>query len=328
MLTVRRIVNVLRAEGSCLIARFGRVSVRHLPLFVSVEPANFCQLRCPECPVNSESVRNGLPARSGKMLFMELFDRLLEQVAPTATTMQFYFQGEPLLNPLLPEMVAKAHRVGLYTITSTNAQALTARKAHDLVAAGLDRIIVSIDGLSQESYAAYRTGGSLDKALEGLRLLCEAKDALKGRTLIELQCLRLRTNEHEWRLFLRRYRQLGADILVFKTAQLYDYAHGHPLMPSDTHYSRYLRTADGLYRPKNRLHPSSRTLCRRLWTGCVMDAEGNIRACCYDKGGEYIFGNVSEQPFPEIWFGDKANRFRHRVLFHRSGISICGNCGD
>ena len=57
----------------------------------------------------------------------------------------------------------KAHETGLYTIVSTNAQALTPEIAHDLVDAGLSRIIVSMDGLTQTSYNAYRVGGSLEK---------------------------------------------------------------------------------------------------------------------------------------------------------------------
>jgi MoaA/NifB/PqqE/SkfB family radical SAM enzyme len=60
--------------------------------------------------------------------------------------MQFYFQGEPLLNTHLPEMISLAHQTGLYTIVSTNAQALTQEMAEALVKSGLNRIIVSIDG--------------------------------------------------------------------------------------------------------------------------------------------------------------------------------------
>ena len=150
--------------------------MRHLPTFVSVEPANFCQLRCPECPVGKGKTENGKVKReSGKVMSMEVFEQVLKQVQETAHTMQFYFQGEPLLNKQLPAMIGKAHQAGLYTIVSTNAQALTMLMAQELVKSGLDRIIVSIDGFSEESYAAYRVGGSLHRALEGLEHLREAK---------------------------------------------------------------------------------------------------------------------------------------------------------
>ena len=69
---------------------------------------------------------------------MDVFERVLEQVQKTAHTMQFYFQGEPLLNRQLPEMITQAHQVGLYTIISTNAQALTLEMAKALVKSGLN----------------------------------------------------------------------------------------------------------------------------------------------------------------------------------------------
>ena len=91
-------------------------------------------------------------------------------------------------------MVKLAQNAGIYTIVSTNALAITPLLAERIMNAGLSRIIVSIDGLSEESYSAYRVGGSLHKALEGLIALRNAKDSIGSSTHIELQMLRLRTN--------------------------------------------------------------------------------------------------------------------------------------
>ena len=135
---------------------------------------------------------------------MDIFHRVLDNVKESAHTMQFYFQGEPLLNKQLPEMIAAAHQVGLYTIVSTNAQALNQPMAEALVKSGLSHVIVSIDGFSEESYAAYRVGGSLHKALEGLLFLRQAKDNWHSPIRIELQVLRLRSNEHEWQWIQRK----------------------------------------------------------------------------------------------------------------------------
>ena len=144
-------------------------------------------------------------------------------------------------------MVARAHQVGIYTIVSTNAQTISKELANALVKSGLSRIIVSIDGFSEETYTAYRVGGSLQKALEGLQFMRHAKETHHSAIRIELQVLRLRTNEHEWEWIRRNYKRLGATHLVFKTAQLYDYEHGNPLMPSNERYSRYKKGADGKY---------------------------------------------------------------------------------
>ena len=298
----------------------GVVRVRHLPTFVSIEPANYCQLRCPACPVGQRAANN--THHKAQNMSWDTYLRILTQVQATAHTIQFYFQGEPLLNPLLPKMIARARVAGLFTVVSTNAQALTRSMAHELVKSGLHRVIVSIDGFSEESYATYRVGGDLHRALEGLQFLREAKAEYGSSICIELQVLRLRSNEHEWEWIKRHYKALGATRLVFKTAQLYDYQHGHSLMPTDERYSRYKKGEDGTYhltRPRRRS-------CYRLWSGCVVTTTGEVLPCCYDKAGNHAFGSLMEQNLEQVWHNKNADDFRRQVLQDSHAIPICREC--
>lgn len=303
----------------------GLVHVRHMPTFLSVEPASVCQLRCPECPVGqanggaSGHSDIGLKAKGERLMAKEVWERVLREAGPYVHTIQFFFQGEPLLHPRLPDMIRDARAYHIYTIVSTNAQAMTPELAQQLMQAGLNRIIVSIDGLSPESYGAYRVGGSLERSLDALRWLREAKQKTGARCTIEMQCLRLRTNEHEWAEMQRRYRQLGADRLVFKTAQLYDYADGHPLMPTDLRYSRYLPGKDGKYH-RRPLRPG----CYRTWSGCVITTSGEVLPCCYDKQGAHSYGNIMQTSLCDLYQSESAQRFRRQALRHRH--AICQNC--
>lgn len=321
-----RSINRLRAEFSFLLSRFGHYRVRHLPCFASVEPAHCCQLRCPDCALGAGQTT------SGGLMSLDTFRRILPKLSPYIHTLQFYFQGEPLLNPDLPAMIALAHEQHLYTIVSTNAQALTPRLAKQLAEAGLNRIIVSIDGFSQESYEQYRVGGSLHKAMAGLQYL---RDAQRGhQPWIELQVLRLRSNEHEWSYVRHHYRAMGANQLTFKTAQFIDFEHGNPLMPSNPRYSRYEKLDTGHYQLKPKhptpLLPSSSTPllpCRRLWTGCVITTTGDVLPCCYDKGAQYAFGNLLQEDLATIFHSPRAHAFRQAVLSSRS-FPICHNCWE
>ena len=219
-------------------------------------------------------------------------------------------------------MIALASNAGVYTIVSTNAQALTPLLATQLMKAGLSRIIVSIDGLVEESYGTYRVGGSLQKALDGLAFLRQVKERMRSPTHIELQMLRLKSNENEWSTISQQYKELGADSLTFKTAQLYNYEHGHPLMPSDSRYSRYKIGKDGLYHIK---HQPNRS-CHRLWTGCVITVSGDVLPCCYDKESRFAYGNIYQNDLATIYQGEKANRFRKTILQKRFRPAICSNC--
>ena len=316
-LTRLRLLNAIRGYCSYALSRFGLVRIHHSPLFVSVEPAAVCQLHCPECPVGRRKGEGG-KVKGERLMSREVWERVLEQIAPCAHTVQFYFQGEPLLHSGLPQMIAEAHDKGLYTIVSTNAQAMTPELAEALVRAGLSRIIVSMDGLSEASYQAYRVGGSLEQCKNALRWLREAKGQYRS-PLIEIQCLRLRTNEHEWKRFRREYKALGADRLVFKTAQVHHYQNGHPLMPTNPRYSRYVQGADGLFRRR-----PIRKACLRAWTGCVITITGDVLPCCYDKAHKHAYGNIMETPLRELFNSQKANAFRRAALTHNP--QICQEC--
>ena len=317
VLTRSRALNALRAYVSYALSRFGSVRFAHKPLFVSVEPAAVCQLRCPACPVGLRNNEKPI-ANSQKLMSCEVWERVLREVSSYAHTIQFYFQGEPLLNKDLPRMIREAHDAGLYTIVSTNAQAMTQDMAQALVNSGLDRIIVSMDGLTDESYNAYRIGGSLEKCKEALKWLHEAKEKSQ-QPIIELQVLRLKTNEHEWGEFKRQYKLFGADRLVFKTAQLYDYADGHPLMPTNPKYSRYIQGTDGKYHRRK-----LRKGCFRVWSGVVITTNGDVLPCCYDKAHAYAYGNIMDAPLAELFTNEKAMSFRQAAM--NETPSICKEC--
>ena len=317
-LTKLRCINALKCYASYALSLIGSVRIVHRPLFVSVEPAAVCQLKCPECPVGKKGER--LKVKGERLMPRDVWERVLAEAAPYAHTMQFYFQGEPLLNKDLPRMIKEAHDAGLYTIVSTNAQALTEVTAEELVKAGLDRIIVSMDGLTAESYEAYRIGGDIEKCKAALRYLHEAKLKIKNYELkIELQCLRLRTNEYEWEDFKRAYKRLGADRLAFKTAQLYDYTDGHPLMPTSPRYSRYVKGTDGKYHRKK-----LKKGCLRVWSGVVVTTNGEVLPCCYDKAHAYTYGNIMESSLEELFSNEKAIAFRKAALQEQP--QICKEC--
>ena len=315
VLTRSRVSNALRTYVSYALNRLGSAlfhtpyTLHHTPLFVSVEPAAVCQLKCPACPVGLRHLEKPI-ANSQKLMSDDVWHRTLSEIRDTAWVIQFYFQGEPLLNPDLPTMIREAHEAGLYTIVSTNAQALTAQLAEQLVQSGLDRIIISMDGLTQESYSAYRIGGSLEKAKEALRWLHSRKSKVKSRKpIVELQVLRLKSNEHEWQEFKRVYKRLGADRLTFKTAQLYGYENGHPLMPTDPRYSRYIKGKDGLYHRR----PLGKG-CFRVWSGAVIATNGDVLPCCYDKDRAHAYGNIMNAPMKELFGNERAAAFRQAAM--------------
>jgi len=259
------------------------------------------------------------------MLQQEMFSKTIDQLKDTLTYLTFYFQGEPFLNPQFLEMVKYASAKGIYTATSTNAHFLKDEIARQTVESGLDRLIISIDGTSQDTYESYRVGGDLTKVIEGTKNIIAWKKKLKSATPhVIFQFLVVRPNEHQIPEVYKLADELGVNQVVLKTAQIYDYEQGSDLIPIQEKYSRYRKLSDGSYGIKNSLDNH----CWKMWHSCVITWDGKVVPCCFDKDAHFVLGDLNEQSFKEIWFGEKYNHFRASLLKSRSEIEICKNCTE
>ncbi len=320
-LTLRRLWNACLIYSSYyLSARTGRAMHRGMPLSLSVEPTTACNLRCPECPSGLRSF-----TRPTGNIALDLYEHVLAQLAPDLIFLTLYFQGEPYIHPHFLEMVRLAASKGLYTISSTNAHFLTEENARATVESGLDRLVVSLDGLSQETYESYRREGNLEEVLSGLRRLLKWKKRLKShKPHVVLQFLVLRPNEHEIPALRKLARELGVDELQLKTAQIYEYENGHPLIPTNLRYSRYKPAGNGRWVLKKNI----KNRCLRMWQGAVLTWDGRVLPCCFDKDARHQLGQIPLRSFREIWKGENYDAFRQKLLRAREGIDICRNCTE
>ncbi|MDR1678236.1 MAG: radical SAM protein [Prevotellaceae bacterium] len=318
---LNKLTNLFVVFGSYLLSLiFRKDLLQGKPIILSVEPVNFCNLHCPECPVGNKSVRRGMFS-----IQYNIFRKLIERIKHHTLYLTLYFQGEPFLHSDFPKLVAVARENGLYTASSTNAQSIDCETAKQTVLSGLNKLIISIDGTTQEVYEKYRVGGSLKKTIAAIKHLVYWKKQLHSQTpLIELQFLVFRHNEHQIADIKLLSKQLGADKLTLKTAQIADYKHGSSMMPLQEKFSRYRQSSDGSFYRKKKLH----NRCRRAFCGAVITATGDVLPCSYDKQSEYVFGNINEEPLHEIWHNEKARRFRKQILADRSVFPMCRNCTE
>lgn len=321
-LTIRRAWNAGKVLGSFYLSRWTRKPIQWgQPISVSFEPTTSCNLRCPECP-------SGLRAftRPTGMLKENFFTQTIDELHKDLLYLVFYFQGEPYLNPDFLSMVRYASGKGIYTATSTNGHYLNDENARRTVESGLDRLIISIDGATQETYQQYRVGGQLRKVVEGARNIVAWKKKLGSRTpYIFFQFLVVKPNEHEVKDIQQLARACGVEEVRFKTAQVYDYANDpNGLIPANNKFSRYKKDADGQYQLKHGLSNH----CWRLWHATVITWDGMVVPCCFDKDAQHKMGDLKGMPFREIWHNKEYVRFRTQILDSRKNIAICSNCSE
>jgi radical SAM protein with 4Fe4S-binding SPASM domain len=293
---------------------------RGLPISISIEPTTSCNLRCPECPSGLRSF-----TRPTGMLQENLFKKTIDELSETLLYLIFYFQGEPYLHPKFLDLVQYASKKGIYTATSTNAHYLTDENARKTVESGLDRMIISIDGTTQEVYEQYRVGGNLEKVIEGTKNILRWKKELKSKTPhVIFQFLVVKPNEHQLADVKKLAEELGVDEVGFKTAQIYDYKNGSDLIPTIDKYARYKQNTDGSYKIKNKLLDH----CWKMWHSCVITWDGLVVPCCFDKDAEYRLGDLKKKTFKEVWQSESYQNFRKSLTDSRAEIEMCKNCTE
>ena len=237
----------------------------------------------------------------------------------------YYFQGEPFINPSFLDMVRQAASRNIYTATSTNAHFLHDQLAKRTVESGLHRLIVSIDGTTQDTYEQYRIHGDLQKVIDGTKNVLRWKKTLNSKTPhVIFQFLVVKANEHQVQDVFALAAELGVDEVRLKTAQFYDFEHGNPLMPENEQYSRYRKQKNGTWKLKNKMYNH----CWRMWQGCVITWDGKVVPCCFDKDAQHQLGDLANADFNSIWKSEPYMQFRKSVLTARNEIDLCTNCSE
>jgi len=300
-----------------------RLRLRHvpgLPRVLMIEPTNECNLHCPLCPTGAGTLKRP----KGQMSF-ELYQHILADLDGSLERLMLYNYGEPFLHPRIFDMIAQARRAETHTRVSTNGLVFSrAHHADDLIASRLNYLRVSIDGATAETYNVYRVGGRFDRILEGVRLLQQRKRELgQSRPVVELQFIVMRHNEHELPAIRQIARDLGT-LLRVKSVGLGD-LNREPArsqwLPVQVPLRRY-EERDGRFE----LAGNSQTgyACDHPWHRLVVNWDGQVTPCCYDRDGVYEFGNAADG-IATVWNGERLQAFR-QALKSSSPPAICRRC--
>ena len=278
-----------------------------------IEPTNRCNFSCPLCDKGS-----GRLSRPEGIMSPEDLEKILLGAGPGLKMALLWNQGEPFINNKLTKMIRNLRERGIFTIVSTNGS-LVSRNAEDIVASGLDELIISLDGSRKETYDLYRKGGDFDKIIAGVKRLAEVRGN-SSKPLISLQFLLLKHNIDEIEEFKRLKKETGADRVLWKTVQVSNRSEADEYLPEDTQYTRYESRSD--LRVKKRGFD-----CRRIIYSAVIDWNGNLVPCCFDKNENHVIGNVLQDGFSKVWFGREMMKFRQDIAAGNLP-EMCYNCTE
>jgi len=292
------------------------------PYWLTIDPTNFCNLRCPFCPTGQQ--RN---SRTKAMLSLDNFKRIIDKLGPYLIHIDFCNWGEPFLNRHLSEMIKYSGQYFVDTKVDTNLTLLTEKDAENIIISGLDKIIVSIDGITPQTYSRYRAGGDFNKVIQNLKTLLKKKKELRRlNPYISWQFLVFRHNEHEVEEVKKIGKDLGVDHIGITNAFIGDKG----WIPLNKDYSNYNREDIEEDITSDHFKTVENNMCNWPWEAIVINPNGSISPCCSVEDEKDDFGNVFSRSFSEIWNNKKYRTARGYIkdkkMMQSSDGNICVNC--
>lgn len=311
---LQRPANLVSAGFSYLRSHMFRDGVvRGMPVTVSVELTNNCNLSCPECFSGS-----GRMTRSRGYMDISLFEKIVGELKPYLFELSLYFQGESMLHPGFQLFLEKSR--GIRTTLATNGHFLSPVNAEMLSRSGLNKLIISLDGMDQKIYSEYRISGDVKDVLSGIRNVSEAIRRNSSKLKLVIQFLVNRMNENQIPAVRRFAEEVNASLRL-KSMQIINDNAFEKWLPEEKKFRRY-ELKGNKYSILSRLPDN----CARMWFNPVITWDGKVVPCCFDKDAEYVMGDINKGSFREIWTGESYRMFRRGILSGRKMNSICRNC--
>lgn len=303
--------------------RFSRLTeVKGFPTKLTIDLTANCNLRCPLCPT-------GQGDKTRKRGFMKFnnYKKLIDEVGDFLIDVDLFNWGEPLLNKKVFQMVNYSHKKRIKVRISSNLNHFPSGYEEDLVKSKLHHLVVSLDGITQESYSQYRIGGSLEKVLDSVKKIASEKRKQKSPfPFITWQFIVMRHNEHEMDEAKKLTKSWGFDRIVFQGNRG---DMGRELFESD----KEKKEKHGYWLPnegennKKKEEKLTRS-CNFLWNQSVINWNGSVSPCCLYYDEKYDFGNAIESGFGEVWNNQKYQEARKLVIQRKSKDKdlVCWNC--
>lgn len=288
------------------------------PMVLFVDPASICNFKCRFCPTaNTELIRQ--TGRHQGLLDFDLYRKLIDELryfdAPLRV-LRLYKEGEPLLHPRFADMVRYAKESGYvqYIDSTTNGSLLTPKLIDDILAAGIDRLNISVDGVSSEQYRDFtRTDVDFDRFVEHLTYLYEQR----GTCEICIKIVGDILSDEEKTRFYSIFGNIADRIFIENIA---------PCWPGfDVEEAMGIEIKTGIYGQEI----GEVQVCPYIFYSMAVNSDGSVSLCFLDWGRKLLVGDAHTETLKQIW--DGRAMLQHRVTHlrgERKQSPVCAGCGQ
>lgn len=278
------------------------IRLNYMPLMVLIELTNNCNLSCKIC------CNKNLKRARGYMS-MELYKKIINDIAGRVHAVSLTLAGEPLLHKDLISMISYAKMNHLKVELYTNATLLTQELANNLIAAELDKIIISFDGEDKKLYKKIRVGASYKEVLSNIIALLRTKNSFGSKLpKVVIQVVKLTTH----------HSSLSLDPEFTKLFS------GHDIYKYDVFFAH---NWGGKVPEQTPIHHRPYHPCEDVWYRFAITWDGLAVPCCLDLDADYILGDVNIDNALSIWNNTRMQELREKLVFcEHKDIKLCASC--
>jgi radical SAM protein with 4Fe4S-binding SPASM domain len=314
----------MKAQVKSKLNREGRTALQEVipldtPFLLYVDPSSACNFRCQFCPTGHLDLLKASEYKR-RVMSLLLFEKLLKDLEafPQALrVMRMNKIGEPLLNKNLPTMIRLAKESGRvrYIDLATNASKFSPDLLMSIVEAGLDRLNISLEGVSKEQYAEHaKVDFDFAKLVEQIRWLFPRRGNCEVTIKVPGNYLSAQDRDHFFDLFGDYCDRIFVEELSPIWPE-FDLQGRAGVMASET---------EGQYREALQ----EKDVCTYIFYAVVIKADGTVSACCPDWDQKLLVGDLNTQTLHEIWNSAELQKLRRLHLQgRRRENAVCRACG-
>lgn len=313
-LTVKKLLNLFLAEYNMLMKKS---YVSSYPYILKIESTNICNLKCAYCYENRRMPSEG--ERSFGRVSLDNFKKLIDEIGRYLFKINLYGFGEPFLFPETIDMIEYATKKNIGVGVSSNMNFEDPQLPERIVTSGLEVLIFSCHGVTQESYSKFMVKGNMALAIRNIRKIIEERNKSGSKTpLIDWQFCVTRFNQGEIESAKTMARELGIDQIRFIK----------PFFPEDADEE----WISDLFPKNTPASPAGKPAgCFWVYRSAYINYDGGLLPCCKDvRPLANDFGNVFKEGFKRIW-NNESYRSSRSLIANPAEKSIkcctvCANC--
>lgn len=290
----------------------GKILPLDTPFTVILDAAEACNFKCNYCFRSDTDKTHWGYAKDNQLMSWDIFVKAVEQIKEfpqEVKQISLSCHGEPLLNRKVPDMVRYIKKQGIQSRISihTNASLLDEEFVFDLADSNIDRVVVSLQGLTESKYQV-TCAAKIDyqKFYNNLKLFYQIK---KG-TQIHIKIANVALDENEEEQFYSLYGQIADRVFVEQIVPIW----------KDVKLANSLAIAQNKYGDKFPLQ----MCCPLIFHTIVVIPNGDVYPCT-QLLSQHNLGNIRNKTLVEIWNGDeRTNLLMNQVEFNRE--ELCEDC--